>query len=237
MAGGKGHHIRWNESSLNVTILPHNSMETLRRKSGSGDKFSFPIIPIQDQQFEFEFGCVTPGSPNSPADHLFFNGQLLPHPFPLQATNITGIYSRSTSRTSTVSSKDSLMSSRSNSTNSRSSSCSSARTSTSEASERKAMGQAKFSGKTAVKNRLVLNHQYGSSRRWQFITPAPVVKHQISCRKRAEAAVQDELRAKKEARDKTGGFGRRFFRSFVSACRECHAMNPPKRDTVLQETM
>ncbi|KAL6999544.1 hypothetical protein U1Q18_000704 [Sarracenia purpurea var. burkii] len=85
-------------------------MENSRRKNSSGDKFSFPIMPIQDQlqlpelEFEFKFGCVAPGSPNSPADHLFFNGRLLPHAFPpFQPPTAGGECSRSTSRTSSVS--------------------------------------------------------------------------------------------------------------------------------------
>nr|GMC76652.1 probable membrane-associated kinase regulator 1 [Ipomoea batatas] len=88
-------------------------METRRRNSNSGDKFSFPIImPVHEQQDgEFEFGCVStsPGSPNSPADRLFFNGKLLPHDFPCPPPASGFSYSRSTSRASSVSSKDSLI--------------------------------------------------------------------------------------------------------------------------------
>ncbi|CAI9784222.1 unnamed protein product [Fraxinus pennsylvanica] len=121
---------------------------------------------------EFEFGCVTkPGPPNSPADHLFFNGKLLPHVFPLNRPANNFSYSRSTS------SKDSLMSSCSNSTDSRSSSCSSARTSTSEASERKILStRGKVPGKKPVLNP---QYNYCSSQRWQFIRPSPVLMHQV----------------------------------------------------------
>ncbi|KAL2506992.1 uncharacterized protein Fot_30639 [Forsythia ovata] len=103
---------------------------------------------------EFEFECVTPKTPDSPADHLFLNVRLLPHIFPLKSANSFN-YSRSTS---SISSKDSLMSSRSNGTNNRRSNCSSARTSTSEASERKSLNREIFSDKS-----LANTLQYASS--------------------------------------------------------------------------
>ncbi|KAI3886306.1 hypothetical protein MKX03_008026 [Papaver bracteatum] len=49
-----------------------------------------------EQESDFEFGSITPGSPtsdsckNSPADLLFFNGQLLPHVFPAKSKPIVG---------------------------------------------------------------------------------------------------------------------------------------------------
>ncbi|CAL5405886.1 unnamed protein product [Camellia sinensis] len=214
------------------TKLPQNSMETPRRKNSSGDKFSFPnILPIQTQDSEFEFGSITPSSPNSPADHLFFNGRLLPHAFPFQPTTTAGAgaYTRSTSRTGSVSSKDSLMSSRSNSSNSRSSSCStSARTSTSEASDmRRPLNRAKSANKTSCtrdKCQAVLNQQYGSSQRWQFITPVPVLNRQVSRRQSKKGEKKGDNGSGERA-----GFGRRFLRWFMSACKECHAIEPSKR--------
>ncbi|KAM7498685.1 hypothetical protein LguiA_023099 [Lonicera macranthoides] len=190
---------------------------THRQKNGSRDKFSFPIID------EFEFTSTTPNSPNSPADHLFFNGILLPHTFPSQPTNPSTFYSRSTSRTSSVSSKDSLLSSRSNSYNSRSSSCSSARSSISEGSweQRKKTGERNRGG-----------GQFGySSKRWQFIAPAPVLSQQVSRRRNGGSGV-GEVRVKGGGgggEEKRGWWGRRFFRSFLSACRECHAIEPARR--------
>lgn len=222
-------------------------MEIHRRKSSSGDKFSFPIIPVQDQ--DFEFGCVTPGSPNSTADRLFFNGILLPHAFPCQPTNNVISFSRSTSRTSSVCSKDSLMSSRSNSTNSsRSSSCSSARTSTSEAagpctsdSKLFSNNQTKIAGKNPVEKDLyqatrkpVLTPHYGSSQRWQFIAPAPAMMHQVSRARKAKISVRDQVcKSKKQGQDWTIArrtwFGLKFLRAVASACKECHAVKPSSR--------
>ncbi|KAF3442019.1 hypothetical protein FNV43_RR15935 [Rhamnella rubrinervis] len=235
-------------------------METHRRKSSSGDAFSFPSTPIHDddndqyQDSSFEFGCVTPDSPSSdpfkdsPADHLFFNGRLLPHAFPFQPVNNNGVVvvdnnSRFTSRTSSISSKDSLMSSRSNSSNSRSSSCSSsARTSYSDGYERKLM---MYYGRTKTVNKGVSGQVYGSSQRWQFITPVPAsssLSRESSSRRKTEAVAsnnEDSIRAKKQ----TGGggqvivkqqLGRRLFRWFVSACKECHAIEPSRKDKVLR---
>ncbi|KAF3442018.1 hypothetical protein FNV43_RR15934 [Rhamnella rubrinervis] len=232
-------------------------METLRRKSGSGEAFSFPSTPIQDeddndqyQDSSFEFGCVTPDSPSSdpfkdsPADHLFFNGRLLPHSFPFQPVNsglvVVDNDSRFTSRTSSISSKDSLMSSRSNS---RSSSCSSsARTSHSDGSERKLM----YHGRTKTINKGISGQLYGSSQRWQFITPVPAssssLSRESSRRRKTEDVANNEeaIRVKKQAGSGGGQvvvkqqLGRRLFRWFVSACKECHAIEPSRKDKVLR---
>ncbi|XP_057461798.1 probable membrane-associated kinase regulator 1 [Actinidia eriantha] len=191
-----------------------------RRKNSFGDKFSFPIQVNQD----FEFGCLTPGSPNSPADHLFFNGRLLPHAFPFQPVT------RSASRTSSTGrSKDSLLSSRSNS---RSSSCSnSARTSTSTDSTGRRSVLLHHHPKqlvTSEKKQAVLVGQYGGSQRWQFITVAPTMSHQVSRRRKAEIPM-------KKAGDQScesSWFGRRFLSWFVGACKECHAIRPSTKDGV-----
>ncbi|CAA3024169.1 Hypothetical predicted protein [Olea europaea subsp. europaea] len=182
---------------------------------------------------EFEFECVTPKTPDSPADHLFLNGRLLPHVFQLQSANSFN-YSRSTS---SVISKDSLMSSRSNSTNSRISNSSSARTSTSEASERKVMNGPKIPSKLPA-NTAAVALPYCSSRGWQFIAPAPVLMHQGSRsrpRKAADAVEPRESKSRKQGKngsDLRGWFGRRVLRSFVSSCKECHAIRTPTREGV-----
>ncbi|KAI3994780.1 hypothetical protein MKX01_037331 [Papaver californicum] len=57
-----------------------------------------------EQESDFEFGSITPGSPtsdsskNSPADLLFFNGQLLPHVFPAISKLIVGANKNSTTK-------------------------------------------------------------------------------------------------------------------------------------------
>ncbi|XP_061338258.1 uncharacterized protein LOC133285099 [Gastrolobium bilobum] len=205
-----------------------------RKKSTSGDSFSFPSTPNQDS--DFEFGSLTPESPSSypcrtsPADHLFFNGFLQPHSFPLSQQHHPIV---TTSRTSSINSKDSLLSSRSNSTNSRgSSSCSSARTSSSDSSERRLFhNKVSSSGKAAyMVNRSVV------SQRWQYITPVPALNRDVSKRRRGDMQQGKEegtkRKKKKNKKDKVRGvrlrFGRRIFRWFVMACRECHAMEPSK---------
>ncbi|KAL8512233.1 hypothetical protein ACS0TY_018618 [Phlomoides rotata] len=190
----------------------------IRRNCSSGDMFSFPI-PDSDQ----------PGSPNSPADHLFFNGKLLPLSFPIPTPNSL-FYSRSTSRTS---SKDSLMSSRSNSRSS------SARTSTSEAaSERKLIISScnddfgrSMSGRRERKKPAVSYH-YESSRRRQLFAAAPVLKQQGS-RSLRKAKILERNGNKKSS---SGGVdskdsgatkswsGWNVLKLFVSACQECHAI-------------
>ncbi|XP_059444593.1 uncharacterized protein LOC132176418 [Corylus avellana] len=218
-------------------------MESRRKRSGSGDIFSFPSTPTPDQDSDdFEFGSITPDSPstdpykNSPADHLFFNGRLLPHSFPIQPPNISVDNSRTTSRTSSISSKDSLRSSRSNSTNSRSSSCSSGRTSSSDNSERKLLYQSKFSSTTPGVRDRYQAQVYGSSQRWQYITPVPFLSREPSRRKKMEVVGKEGISKKqaKKERKEAGSWpaGRRFFWWFVSACKECHAMEPSRKDDV-----
>ncbi|KAJ6966408.1 hypothetical protein NC652_004078 [Populus alba x Populus x berolinensis] len=218
--------------------------------------FSFPSTPgTLDQDSDFEFGCLTPDSPscdpnkNSPADHLFFNGRLLPHSFPVlrrqQPTTmllIDNIY-RATSRASSVSCKDSLMSSRSNSTNSSRSSVSSARTSSSDNSERRRLYNNITGTKTPLASKVVMAQLYGSSQRWQHIMPVPtaVLKREDSRRKSGgilvkEGLISNKKQVKKGKRERSG-LWRRFFRSFLVACRECHAMEPSTRDDMLQENI
>ncbi|TYG86952.1 hypothetical protein ES288_A13G173700v1 [Gossypium darwinii] len=163
-------------------------MENRRKRLSSGD-----------QDSDFEFGCYTcrPDSPSldpyktSPADHLFFNGRLLPHAFPLQLSPTTTTTtmgsaengSRPTSRTSSINSKHSLMSSRSNSSNSRSSTCSSARTSSSDSSERRLLYHSRIRGCENTASKLASGQLYGDPHRWQYITAVPVLKREVSRRK------------------------------------------------------
>jgi len=234
------------------TPTRNNPMEENHHKKTSSreDIFSFPSTPSTlDQDSDFEFGCLTPDSPSrdpnksSPADHLFFNGRLLPHSFPVLQQQpatmlfIDNIY-RAPSRASSVSSKDSLMSSRSNSTNSSRSSVSSARTSSSDNSERRRLYNI-TSSQTPLASKAVIAQLYGSSQRWQHIMPVPAaaLKRADSRRKSGRILVKEGLsnnkkQIKKGKRDRSG-FWRRFFRSFLVACRECHAMEPSTKDDIL----
>ncbi|KAJ4975435.1 hypothetical protein NE237_000541 [Protea cynaroides] len=232
--------------------------------SDSGDNFSFISMASQDQDQEsptdddshnqdsdFEFGCVTPSSPtndpskNSPADVLFFNGRLLPHAFPSESVKNARIgRSHVSSRTSSIGSKDSLLSSCSNS---RSSSCSSGRTSSSENIEKRFLG-AETSDEIATgripitrnhSNKSIRLQSQVSNQRWQLIAPAPILTPTASVprRKRAEILVPEELRSKKQVKNKnkrSSWFGQRFFRSFMSTCRACHALEPSNRKAELE---
>ncbi|KAK3426989.1 hypothetical protein EUGRSUZ_F03301 [Eucalyptus grandis] len=164
-------------------------------------------------------------------------------------TNV--VVPRMASRASSVSSKDSMsmMSSRSNSTNSsRSSSCSSARRSSSDYSERARspllIYQARLSSKTqshSVRDQrrrtsdAVAAQVYGTSQRWQFITPVPPLSREGSCsssssssrrrtRKLCEGVVREEVKRIKEKERTKTGFGRKLIRSFLLSCMQCHAM-------------
>ncbi|CAJ1978544.1 unnamed protein product [Sphenostylis stenocarpa] len=216
-------------------MTTNSSMENSKNNNihpSSGDSFSFPSTPTPDS--DFEFGSLTPDSPSaepfaaSPADHLFLNGRLQPHFFPLP-----------TSRTSST--RDSLLSSRSNSTNS---SCSSARTSSSDSSERKSFHN-KLKG-CAIRSKTPSHYQaYGCSQRWQYITPVPALNREGSLRRRRDTNQEKDngsmkktkkkkKKNKKKTKKETGNkgvrlrFGRRILRWFVMVCRECHAMEPSK---------
>ncbi|CAA7015037.1 unnamed protein product [Microthlaspi erraticum] len=194
---------------------------------------------------EFEFGSLTPSSPsqdsfteNSPADHLFFNGRLLPHAFSAAGNNPKLSVSRTTSE----------YTSRSNSTNSRSSICSSSSTSYSPRMSSfnvnnnnspldhkpldmnppismcgKAVNTPRMKATEMVTASLYRSY---SSQRWQYITPAPV--------KRSRGIRVGGGRKKKAARmkkmsEESGGsrvmkWWRRLLMAAIFACRECHAL-------------
>ncbi|XVF78561.1 hypothetical protein PTKIN_Ptkin14bG0144200 [Pterospermum kingtungense] len=226
-------------------------MENRRKRSSSGERFSFPSIANQDQDSDFEFGCFTPDLPcqdsykTSPADHIFFNGRLLPHAFPLQPSTMVAAdgTSRGTSRTSSINSKDSLMSSRSNSTNSRSS-CSSARTSSSDNSERRLLYYRSKSHACNKASKMVTAQLHGDSQRWQYITQVPVLKRDVSKRKNNNGVVVKEaMKAKKQGdhhhhQRSTGrersGTCLRFFQLFLLVCKQCHAMEPSRKPDAVQ---
>ncbi|KAK4771185.1 hypothetical protein SAY87_031717 [Trapa incisa] len=237
------------------------SMEAPQRRDCSGNVFTFPSTRTKDcgdPGFEFEFGSVTPESPssdmskNSPADHLFFNGKLLPHHFPSQTrpnTLLMNVNSRSImpSRTSSISSKDSysssLMSSRSSSVNSSRSSYSG------DGSDRRLLHQNKLAamrtrstkefGYSSSNNKGVMARQYGSQR-WQFIAPMPALSRETSSRRKktAEMIIKEEA-SKPKNKEKTGspvhnkGFCRKFLESFMSTCRQFHAMEAQLEDEMI----
>ncbi|KAJ4841142.1 hypothetical protein Tsubulata_006435 [Turnera subulata] len=237
-------------------------METHHKKTSSTEIFSFPSTPSPEHQdSDFEFGCLTPDSPttdpykNSPADHLFSNGRLLPHSFPVlhQQSTTTMLLltdhqtiSRATSRTSSISSKDSLMSSRSNSTNSSRSSVSSARTSSSDNSERRLLYYrgTKVARRTPVASRAVMAQLYGSSQRWQHIVPVPALVREDSRRKSSsghgasvkEGPVRSKKHCERKQKKKKKRFGiwRKIFFSIFVACRHCHAMEPTIKAEMLE---
>lgn len=224
------------------------SMENRRKNSSSGDSFSFPSTPNQEDS-DFEFGSLTPDSPScttSPADHLFFNGRLQPHSFPLSGHSSSHHHLHpplaATSRTSSISSKDSFLSSRSNST---SSSCSSARTSSSDSSERRLFHNKVLNNRSTVSGHH-FHQPYGCSRRWQYITPVPALNRDASKRKTMDMPrgmrrknKTKKLKKKKDTVKRVSAFrfGRRIFRWLFTACRKCHAMEPSKTKAHNKEKM
>ncbi|KAJ0865590.1 hypothetical protein HanRHA438_Chr12g0542131 [Helianthus annuus] len=195
-------------------------METHRRhkSSSSGDNFTFPAMS-PDIDIDSEL-----------ADHLFSNGKLLLHTFPIKPKGLT---SCTFSRTCSVSSKDSLVSSRSTSTNSRSSSssssCSSARTSTSETSSPGSTTRTAILSRNGSRSPVhYTNNYYRPAQRWQFMAPVPVLNRPTSQRRKADYEKQKGSPEKtKYTRRK--GYCQRFFRWIVSTCKECHAMEPSKK--------
>ncbi|KAL1188447.1 hypothetical protein V5N11_030657 [Cardamine amara subsp. amara] len=92
------------------------------------------INPDTSSSSDFEFGSLTPSSPlqdpfseNSPADHFFLNGRLLPHAFPASTTTTTRSVSRTTSentfRSNSTSSRSSVSSSPTSYSTPRTSTC------------------------------------------------------------------------------------------------------------------
>ncbi|CAN8259279.1 unnamed protein product [Cochlearia groenlandica] len=199
---------------------------------------------------DFEFGSLTPSSPskqdsfteNSPADHFFFNGRLLPHSFPTTASNMN-------SKRSSISRTTSEYTSRSNSTNSlsniSSTSCS-PRTSNvnnynNNAINHKPLGlkqQVSTRGKTVnttmkgKSTEVVTSTLYRSysSQRWQYITPIPVKRSggvRVGNTKK-KAARMKKKKKKKKAEERSGSgvmkWWRRILMAAIFFCKECHAL-------------
>ncbi|CAE5967366.1 unnamed protein product [Arabidopsis arenosa] len=205
---------------------------------------------------EFEFGSLTPTSPsqdsfteNSPADHLFFNGRLLPHAFPAASS----IYTKRSISTTT-----SEYTSRSNSTNSRSS-FGSYSSSTSQSPRTSSCNSNKNNipinqepldlkppisrcGKTvnttsnssySLPNKrrkateMVTASLYRSysSQRWQYITPVPVKMSggiRVGGRKKKAARVRKQTEERRGSR--VMKLWRKLLMAAIFACRECHAL-------------
>lgn len=223
-------------------------MENRHKRSSSGEIFSFPSTPSPTQDSsDFEFGFSTPESPSqdpstdSPADHLFVNGRLLPHSFPFPQRKRTLVLSPDSviPGIATTSSKDSLMSSRSNSTNSRNS------TSTSSSSARSSLScdnnnNSRYNKHLYRATTMSSAQLYG----WQHITPISPLKREGSIRRQGSKTKRSpgndsvenvnkvyNKRVKKvkktdDNNERSKGIWRRIFMSFLFACRVCHAMEP-----------
>ncbi|KAG2304701.1 hypothetical protein Bca4012_063753 [Brassica carinata] len=102
-------------------------MEDDRRTTPKSDEKS-PDASPEISSSDFEFGSLTPSSPShsehSPADHLFLNGRLLPHTFPM-TRSVSRTTSENTFRSSSTSSRSSDSSSSPTSFTPRTSTCSS----------------------------------------------------------------------------------------------------------------
>lgn len=210
------------------------------------------IINSNEQPPEFEFGSLTPSSPsqdlfmeNSPADHLFFNGRLLPHVFPAPSNNtkwsISRITSEHISRSTSTDSRSSFGSSSSNS----SSTSYSPRTSSFNGNNNNSTinhrsldlkPPTSIYGETVNTTKMVKTSLYRSysSQRWQYLTPAPVKRSggiRVGGRKKKKAA-----RIRKKAEERRGSrvmkWWRRILMAAIFTCRECHALEEPEKRLV-----
>ncbi|KAK9688877.1 hypothetical protein RND81_09G017800 [Saponaria officinalis] len=171
------------------------------------------------------------------------------------------------SRGTSVGSNMSIMSSRSNSSNSRGSStcstCSNARASTGEVSERKTFHQKSrmihmkgYCRTASVRDQRNVSSSSsrlgkyygttssgGSSQRWQFITPAPVLGPSLSRRslgsntspKKSTGNSNSNDNSNSNSNSNNGGFLHRILRSFVATCKACHAMEGQENEYDLDE--
>lgn len=70
--------------------------------------------------------------------------------------------------------------------------------------------------------------------------PVPALKREDSRRKNGRVLVKEGLSDKKQgkkAKKEILGLCQKIFRSFLVACRECHAMEPSTKDDVLRGDM
>lgn len=75
---------------------------------------------------------------------------------------------------------------------------------------------------------------YGRSQRWQYITPMPSATLSRDSSLRRKGRKEDLVNKKKKKReDQKCPVGRRLFRWIVMACRECHALEPSRKQKIM----
>lgn len=208
---------------------------------------------------EFEFGSLTPSSPsqdsfneNSPADHLFFNGRLLPHAFPSANSiytkrSISSTTSEYTSRSNSTNSRSSFGSNSSSASHSpRTSSCNSNKNNnspinhkpldlkpmmisrcgqTENTTKRCSNSSPQYKRRKATEMVTASLYRSYSSQRWQYITPVPV---KMSGGIRVGGRKKKAARVRKKTEERRGSrlmkLWRRILMAAIFACRECHAL-------------
>ncbi|ERN16727.1 hypothetical protein AMTRI_Chr02g257980 [Amborella trichopoda] len=209
-----------------------------REKSGN-------CSPTNTLDFEFSPSNSIGHNQNFPADFLFSNGQLLPHVFPVGADPPGSNYLPTTSRSSsskTSSSGSSAVSLSNSSSNSSSSGINSNSNVISNSRRHSSMKIAQDSERSLAKTRGRNGGASGHARfhsyppaPWQFMAPVP---GRTSSAKSEDAYGKSEIQkilvgvrtgGKDSGRSQESGgswLGRKIFRPFVTACKECHALQP-----------
>ncbi|CAH8260562.1 unnamed protein product [Arabidopsis lyrata] len=206
---------------------------------------------------DFEFGSLTPTSPsqdsfteNSPADHLFFNGRLLPHSFPAASSiytkrSISSTTSEYTSRSSSTNSRSSFGSNSSSTSQSpRTSSCNINKNNspnnqepldlkppisrcgkTVNTTNNSSYSSPQYKRRKATEMVTASLYRSYSSQRWQYVTPVPVKMSgviRVGGRKKKAARVRKETEERRGSR--VMKLWRKLLMAAIFACRECHAL-------------
>ncbi|AEE75635.1 hypothetical protein AtNW77_Chr3g0171901 [Arabidopsis thaliana] len=208
---------------------------------------------------EFEFGSLTPTSPsqdsfseNSPADHLFFNGRLLPHAFPAASSiytkrSISSTTSEYTSRCNSTNSSSSFGSNNSSTSQSPRTSYSTSNKNNSPINQEpldlklkppisrcdktvNTMSSSSYSSpqhkrRKAMEMATTSLYRSYSSQRWQYITPVPVrMSGGIRVGGRKKKAVRVRKKTEERRVSRVMKLWRKLLMAAIFVCRECHAL-------------
>ncbi|XP_058085879.1 uncharacterized protein LOC131232996 [Magnolia sinica] len=191
------------------------------------DTFSFAALAVQDKPTDEQaLDQGTAANTDSPADFLFANGQLLPHAFPVLSDSSRKSISKESLTSS--SSKGSSTTSRSSST-----SMNSRQNSNSNGSDSERVVASPTSG-PVIKHVRFRSFDAAAAKhsKGQLVTGVPSGRKstaEVSRRKKVNAMEQKDRRKRQMTKNQASGnssAGRGIFQSFMSACRECHALEP-----------
>ncbi|CAN6457398.1 unnamed protein product [Victoria cruziana] len=179
-----------------------------------------------DFEFSRTSSCTPDADPSEcfPADLFFSNGHLLPHVFPLQPERSLSCHKDSTASSSSRSSRQNSWTT-----------ASSASLEFSDGPPSKKAARVPATTNTRPKKPVAAACRRSPCfvvPRWQFLFPAPsgALSGRRSVAKSEPVRPSSGERARRDENGLLSWLVRKIFRTFVTACRDCHSLQPAIRD-------